>query len=291
MKKIYVVTGVLATLLLTSLTTFAQSQSQSQSHEDLVKEIDGKLKELAVLEKRLLQPAEEDRAKYADFLRTPNTGLIRLLPRETYDTRPSPVTRQVGAPASFSRTQLADLPQGQVNTEGTSVRAKVEDEPKWNVTANTRRLTINGGGSYYSFTRKTHEYGQGSDIQLQRGELSVGFAGVDYGLMAIIGDVPLETIGLELPDVNVLASYKPPSQEPQARLEQRRFNQNVVLDGLRVSRRLPLQTDSTYLLRSFNYGRADVLVAFRVVRVDTDGSAIILWKLLKKFSAPQLARN
>ncbi len=67
MKKIYVVTGVLATLLLSSLTTLAQSQSR----EDLVKEIDAKLKELAALEKRLLQPAEEDRAKYADFLRTP----------------------------------------------------------------------------------------------------------------------------------------------------------------------------------------------------------------------------
>lgn len=287
MKKIYFTTGVLAALLLSSLTTFAQSQSR----EDLLKEIDAKTKELYALEKRLLQPAEEDRAKYADFLRTPNTGLIRLLPREKYDTRPSQPTRTIAAPGSISRTQLSDLPQGQVNTEDTSVRARGEDDPRWNVATKSRRLTINGGGAYYSFTRKTHEYGQGSDIQLSQGELSVGFAGVDYGLMAVVGDVPLETIGLELPDVNVLASYKPPSQEPEARHEKRRLDQNVVIDGLRVSRRLPLQAGSTYLLRSFNYGQADVLVAFRVVRVDTDGSAIILYKLLKKFSAPHLARN
>ena len=109
--------------------------------------------------------------------------------------------------------------------------------------------------------------------------------------MTMVGDVPMVKIGLELPEFNVLASYKPPSKEPQARLEKSRFDQNTDLDGLTVKRRLPLRADSTYLLRSFNYGRTDVLVAFRVVRVDSDGSAIILWKLLKKFSAPQLARN
>ena len=36
--------------------------------------------------------------------------------------------------------------------------------------------------------------------------------------------------------------------------------------------------------------RSDVLVAFRVVRFDNDGSAIIAWKLLKSFSKPQLNR-
>lgn len=287
MKKIYVITGVFAALLLTSLTTFAQSQSR----EELLKEIDAKHKELAALEKRLLQPAEEDRAKYADFLKTPHTGLIRLLPREKYDTSAARVTSTIAAPGSFSRTELSHLPQGQSSTEDTSVRSKADDDPKWNVATSTRRLTISGGGAYYSFTRKSHEYGQGSDIQLSQGELSVGFAGVNYGLMAIVGDVPLETIGLELPEVNVLASYKPPSQEPQARLEKTRFNQKTELDGLKVQRRLPLQSGSTYLLRSFDYGRSDVLVAFRVVRVDSDGSAIILYKLLKEFSPPQLARN
>jgi hypothetical protein len=287
MKKIYVVTGVLAALLLSSFTTFAQSQSR----EDLLKAIDAKHKDISALENRLLQPAEEDRAKYAEFLQTRNTGLIRLLPREKYDTPGSQVPRTIATPGSFSRTQLADLPQGQINTESTGVRAKVGDGPGWSVTTNTRRLTIRGGGAYYSFTRKTHEYGQGSDIQLSRGQLSVGFAGVDYGLMTILGDVPLETIGLELPEVNVLASYKAPSNERQARLEKSRFVNETELDGLKVQGRLPVLTGSTYLLRSFNYGETDVLVAFRVVRVDTDGSVIILYKLLKKFSPPQLARN
>src|SRR5262245_37106694 len=42
------------------------------------------------------------------------------------------------------------------------------------------KLTIRGGGAYFSFTRLTHEYGYGSDLSLERGDLSVGFAGADY---------------------------------------------------------------------------------------------------------------
>jgi hypothetical protein len=32
--------------------------------------------------------------------------------------------------------------------------------------------------------------------------------------------------------------------------------------------------------------QSDVLVVFRVVRVDSDGSATIVWKLLKKYGKP-----
>ena len=54
-----------------------------------------------------------------------------------------------------------------------------------------RVIAINGGGAYYSFAQKTHEYGQGSDIELQQGNLSVGFAGADYGFLIDLGDVNL----------------------------------------------------------------------------------------------------
>jgi hypothetical protein len=63
------------------------------------------------------------------------------------------------------------------------------------------------------------------------------------------------------------------------------------LQGISVSRTLPMKLNSTYVVRSLNYRESDVLVAFRVVRIDADRSAIVLWKLLKKFPAPQVARN
>src|ERR1044072_9416296 len=87
MKKI-TIAMLFSTLLLSSLTVFAQTQSR----EDLLKEIAAKRAELlklkqavSELEKGLLVPSEQDRAAYENFLQHPDTGLIQLLPRETYD--------------------------------------------------------------------------------------------------------------------------------------------------------------------------------------------------------------
>jgi hypothetical protein len=42
------------------------------------------------------------------------------------------------------------------------------------------------------------------------------------------------------------------------------------------------------VLRAINYRVSDVLVAFRVIRQDADGSMILLWKMLKTFPTPEL---
>ncbi|MGI8566257.1 MAG: hypothetical protein ACR2LZ_07215 [Pyrinomonadaceae bacterium] len=152
------------------------------------------------------------------------------------------------------------------------------------------RLTIRGGGAYYSFTRLTHEYGYGSDIELQGDNLSVGFAGADYGMMANISPASLEELSLDDPRVRFLAGHQPPTDEPGARAEQRRFGEGVSEDDVVYRRRVPVKKGSTYLLRSINYGNSDVLVGLHVLRRDVDGSVIIAWKMLKKYSVPQLQR-
>jgi hypothetical protein len=242
MRKIYVTTALLSLLLLSSFTVLAQTQSR----DDLLKQIEAKRAELNELEKVFLSPAAEDRNAYAEFLRTPDTGLIRLLPRETYDD---------------------------------------------NAAKDRQRIVTRGGGAYYSFTRLTHEYGYGSDIELAQDKLSTGFAGLDYGLLTNIGDIPLESVSMETPAANIFAAYNPPSEEPKIRLEQRRFQMGTDVQGISASRTVPMKLNSTYVLRSMNYRESDVLVAFRVVRIDSDKSAIILWKLLKKNPAPQVART
>jgi hypothetical protein len=80
MTKILVIAVFLLSLPLTSLNVFAQSESRG----DLLKEIEMKRTELSALEKQFLAPSAEDRADYAELLRERDTGLIRLLPRETY---------------------------------------------------------------------------------------------------------------------------------------------------------------------------------------------------------------
>ena len=244
MKTILVITAFIITFTFPSLTSFAQSQSR----EEILKAIEAKRTELVALEKQFLAPSDEDKSAYAEFLRSPDTGLIRLLPREKFDSNSRP--------------------------------------------ENTKMLsTIRGGGAYYSFSRLTHDYNVGCDIELAQGTLLTGFAGADYGLLTTLGDVPLENVSLETGAARILAAYSPAPDEPHARSEQRRTSEGVTIDGVSYTRRLPLRLNSTYVLRSVVYDQSDTVVAFRVVRIDNDGSAIILWKLLKKYPKPSLARN
>ena len=153
------------------------------------------------------------------------------------------------------------------------------------------KLSVRGGGAYYSFSRLTHEYGYGSDIQLENGSFSVGFAGADHGWLAIVGNVPLESVNLETPEVAFLSSMVTPSRMPQAREQQQRSSYGVEQEGIIYKRTVGATVGFTYLLRSINYDTSDVLVAFRVVRRDNDGSLILLWKMLRQFPGPTLVRD
>ncbi len=153
------------------------------------------------------------------------------------------------------------------------------------------KLTIRGGGAYYSFTRLTHEYGYGSDISLEMGNLSVGFAGAAYGMLANLGDTPLESVTPETQGVEMLASHAPPSSLSKARAEQRRTSEGILFENILYKRTIPAVVNSTYILRSVGYDVSDVLVAFRVLRKDADGSLILAWKMLKKYEVPRLEKK
>jgi hypothetical protein len=46
------------------------------------------------------------------------------------------------------------------------------------------------------------------------------------------------------------------------------------------------QANTTYALRSVCYERSDLLAVFRVLRFDSDGSVILVWKQLSSFAVP-----
>jgi hypothetical protein len=185
-----------------------------------------------------LAPSAEDLAAYSEFLKRPDTGMARLMPREKYRTS----------------------------------------------------LLIREGGAYYSFTKLTNEYTNGSDIGLEQGTLRVGFAGADFGFLTALGDVPVESVTEEHPGVRLLSAFSPPSAEPDAREQQRRSGSGFEAEGFNYRGFLPASVNTTYALRSVCYDTSDVLVVFRVTRLDTDGSLILAWKLLRKFPVPKLAR-
>ena len=105
MKRFYVAAALLSAILLASLTVFAQTQSR----EDRLRESEAKRKQIADLEAMLLEPADEDRSRYAEFLKSPDTGLIRLLPREKYDTVAYPPGKSA-PPASVSSSESSNPP-------------------------------------------------------------------------------------------------------------------------------------------------------------------------------------
>jgi rRNA maturation protein Nop10 len=43
-----------------------------------------------------------------------------------------------------------------------------------------------------------------------------------------------------------------------------------------------------YVPHPYEYGGADELIAFRILRASEDGSITILWKRLQKFSPPRI---
>lgn len=71
----------------------------------------------------------------------------------------------------------------------------------------------------------------------------------------------------------------------------RQLSSGMLVGSLQFSNVIPVQEGYSYLLRSIGYEHSDVLVAFKVLRKDFDGSVVLQWKLLKQYPAPHLDRS
>jgi hypothetical protein len=114
--------------------------------------------------------------------------------------------------------------------------------------------------------------------------------GADFGFLTSLGDIAIDGINVEVPGVSLLAEFQTPSAESDAREQYRRAGVGFEANGFIYRSFLPARVDTTYAVRSINYFVSDVLVVFRVTGEDTDGSLTLVWKTLKKFPVPHLAR-
>ena len=64
----------------------------------------------------------------------------------------------------------------------------------------------------------------------------------------------------------------------------------VTVDGVLYRKNLPAQLHHTYLVRAISYSKSDLLVALRVINKSDDGGLTIAWKILKEFTPPKLLR-
>lgn len=189
-------------------------------------------------QKRLLKPSPHLEASFASFLSQPNTGLVRLLPREKYDQ--------------------------------------------------TVQMPLRGGGAYYSFSKLSHEASTWSDIKFQEGELHTGVNNLTLGLMTMMGDVPLENLALDNPAVKFISQLALPAKYAEYEIHVDKYRSGFEADGNIYRSALSAQLNATYILRSTIYKRVDSVIAFRIIRRDSDGSITLLWKILNKLQVKKL---
>lgn len=150
---------------------------------------------------------------------------------------------------------------------------------------------VRGGGAFYSFIKQSHSYNDIPQISLEQNYLRVGFYGASYGFIADLGEIPLSQIGKTTKGVDFLINYQPPTVETEARAEYKKISSNFEQNEISFGNRRPAIVGHSFILRAVSFGEADVLVAFKIHRKDTDGSLIIFWKLIEHFAAPTLDRR
>lgn len=152
------------------------------------------------------------------------------------------------------------------------------------------KLSVRGGGAKYSFSSLTHDHGNNVDIQFstynKTPEISVGFAGCDFGYILDLGDTDLNTVNELTQGMKYLWNFMPAELEPEIRPQQRESH-NLKMDGYTYARSKEITIGNTYAIRSINFGDpsygSDLLVAVKILRFDKDGSVILAWKKLKSF--------
>ena len=209
-------------------------------------------------EKKLLAPSPEDLQTFAELLRLPDSGLVRIFPAgpwrvvsvDQLETKQTPEFIHFASRYSFTKTK-----------HGQSLQGYVDPGLGW------------------------------AEIKFEAEMLTAGFTRSSVGLLVSLGDVPLQTITEATPGVTAIADFN----GPRDYLEERNYilacREGFELKGFVYRSSLPATVNNTYVLRSINNKRADILVALRIVRADENGSLTLLWKKLKVNPKPSWKRK
>lgn len=214
-----------------------------------------------------LKPSEEDEKPFAEFLKQSDTGLLRLA-------------------AETDCAKILDI----TNPNLECVNHYIE-----------------GKAQAYSFRKNRYSHEAYADLERKNGKFVLPGTYV-LGLMTLLGDVPIETINPTNENVAALAKFAPADEFAEVVKQDKELGQGLVLGNLTYRKALPIQENTTYLLRSVAYqakfknlpksdkrkgsldddDRSDVIIVFRVVRKDSDGSLFVLWKELYRKDAPKI---
>ncbi len=122
-----------------------------------------------------------------------------------------------------------------------------------------------------------------------------------------LGDLNLETITLETKGIKYISDFQPALDLIKAKELDYVLANTIEKDGFKYKNQILIKTNDVYILRSIAYQgriirflngfpynefdydkRKDIIVAFKVVRIDDDGSVTILWKQLSSKDSPKI---
>lgn len=236
----------------------AVQKPQMYPAKDREKYITLREKELLQEDASKLKPAQHYFIQFAEFLKNKNAGIARLFPdMKCYQ----------GLTVNISEIERC-----------------------------TGFLQIRGGGSFYSFRNRTNinESGTWADLHLIDGKFVVGSKNQFSLIRELREDVSLDDLKAKSDEVKFLLNYKPKFRLQDVKLEKEILEKGQINE---FSSSANLKLNSTYILRSIAYQRkivdpfdhrADIIVAFRVIAQEDDGSIILLWKQLKSKTPKKL---
>lgn len=217
-------------------------------------------------EAKLLAVNDNEKQKYSFLLQDENAGIIKL---------------------------ISDL--------GCSVDTKVLV-----VKEECLKYSMPGAGSSYSFRTEDYRIPQLADLTFFDDTFEAGGI-LLHGIFTGIGNVELDKVTLQTPGVNYIAEIKPIKKQEDAEVFHKQLSKGIFKDGYFYGNRIKAIENMTYVLRSIAYEgeiyksvngvtynelgfdkRKDIIVAFRIVKKDEDGSITLLWRELQRQSAPKM---
>ena len=166
-------------------------------------------------------------------------------------------------------------------------------------------------GSSFSFRVGRYATRPYSDVLFKDGVLfSSGNSTI--GFLTNLGDVPIDNISSKTTGANYIYEFVPETEVSEIEKQNSNLVKSVKIDGSIYRKYLKISQGNTYLLRSIAYKvkkkkfekgrririnntsvdkRLDIVLAFRVIELDTDGSVTLLWKVLKSKKSPKLNMN
>ncbi len=215
----------------------------------------------------------------------------RQLARST--TKKSVKIFKVVPPMSYQQTFSKVLKNKNYNLATiATLNQNCEGSPKKNQDCQ-KMLQLWSGGSSYSFRNDTNFDDKSlsiSDIRILNNRFEVGSRWTQ-GIISELGNVELESLNLKSSELQYLVNFKPERDYREVHKQRASIAKGTASNGYFYSTEAPIKLNSTYLVRSIAFSgdnRTDIIVAFKVVGIESDNNIVILWKELKISKSPPL---